>query len=218
MYAWPESFSTAMYVGDWRLWIFLAIIVALFLAVLALAWRPTGKQGRRGKSGANVAFSGGFLAYADGNAGDSVNVGTGLGPSDAFPPIVLGNGAFVAATAADFQETLSSLAWTACNTGAVRNLNVVLTDAIAQTAPQTVTATVYQSPACGGSFVATALAAAVIVSDEDPASYCINNVVDIVNVNPGDRIALLISAGTTAADVVFLNINGGLQYDFAPGF
>jgi hypothetical protein len=214
---WPEYFSSTMDLGDWRLWIFVAIILALFLAVLALAWHPRGKQGRRGKSGSNVAFSGGFLPYADGNAGSSVQVGTGLGISDAFPPIVLGYGAFVAATAADFEETLSSLAWTACNTGAVRNLNVVLTDAVARSGTQTVTATIYRSPACGGSFVATALAAAVAVTDEDPLSYCIRNAVDIVDVSPGDRIALLISAGTTATDVVFLNISGGLQYDFAPG-
>jgi hypothetical protein len=207
-----DAFSSAAYVGDWRLWLFLAALSALILAVVSLVWvRPIKRRRCRGGN-----FSGGFIPYADGNAGVSVQVGTGLGPNDAFHPIVLGFGAFVAATSADFDETLSSLAWAACETGAVFNLNVVLTDALARGTPQPVTATLYYSPACAGSFVATPVTATVEVGSTDPASYCLSNTTDEVIVGPGDRIALLLSAGTTGDNVVFLNVNAGLRYDFAP--
>jgi hypothetical protein len=203
---------------DTTLLIFIAIILALFFAVLALSWKPTGARGKRGKSGCNVAYSGGYLGYADGADGEPFEIGNSLDTGAAFAPIVLGTVGITTVSEFNFDEKLSSLSVVACNTGAVRNLHVVASNALASTGTVPLTATLWVSRACGGPFQETDLSSTVSVSSIDPATYCFSDRVHDVYVYPGDRFVILVEAGTTDTQSITLNLNAGQQYDFIPSY
>lgn len=192
----------------------LVAITALVVAVVAYIKQSHFKKNNQKNSQKTmIPFSAGIMSET---GGATVTIGNAENAS------VIGFGDFSASTISPIADQIRAYSFVVPYTGVLRNLNINVEAGVSAGAdPQVFSATIYRAAfagTCGATNCGVDLEATTLTADATLTAtvgvFCVSDRCHSVRVSKGDRIALVVSSGTTTADFALVfNISGGIEID-----
>lgn len=196
------------------LWVIgVVAIAALIVGAIALAYNGNDSKHHSSKDKSLIPFCGGILT--DGQT--VVSVGTG------DRAIAIANGSFSAASSLDINDQVRAFSFVASYSGYLEDLYLNVSAAVEDgAATQDLLAAIYVTPhggsscdavvACGANLVPTKLTVVAPGFTATRSELCVKSC-SKVKVHKGDRVALVLSAGTTEDDLLALyTVSAGVTF------